>query len=153
MEITLEGLYPRDETIRKDSTRISCEVISGVGGLLWRVGAANSEARKDSRHDRGLQLHIDWMGPHGVYISFVRGLVPEDFKAYPNDNVWRSTPDAFRTQQDKLIKKGAFISEPCLVMACRIYRPDKRFLENKHRYGLYLTDDGAHRLLETGRPK
>ena len=140
VEITLEGYthetnYPKglDENILRGH-------IMGWGLTLasWR-GQVGSQ--KDPRHDRGLQLHIDWMGPQGVYISFVRGLVPEDFKAYSNDNVWRSTPEAFRTQQDKLIEKGAFISEPCLVMACRIYRPDKRFLEKRHRYGLYLTDD------------
>ena len=140
VEIALEGYthetnYPKglDENILRGH-------IMGWGLTLasWR-GQLGSQ--KDRRHDRGLQLHIDWMGPHGVYISFVRGLVPEDFKAYPNDNVWGSTPEAFRTQQDKLIEKGAFISEPCLVMACRIYRPEKRFLEKRHRYGLYLTDD------------
>ena len=122
-----------DETIRRGH-------IMGWGLTIasWR-GQVGSQ--KDRKNDRGLQLHVDWMGPHGVYISFVRGLVPEDFKAYPNDNVWRLTPKEFRTRQDELIELGPFISEPCLIMACRIYRPDKKFLQRSHRYGLYLTAD------------
>ncbi|MEX0678696.1 MAG: hypothetical protein WD063_16575 [Pirellulales bacterium] len=108
----------------------------GITVASWRgqIGQNNPE-------DRGVQLHIDWLGRHGLFVSFVRSLLPEDLKKYPNDNVWRVGPEEFRVKQDELIEQGPFISEPCLVMACRIFRPARKFLEQSHRYGIYLTND------------
>jgi hypothetical protein len=67
--------------------------------------------------------------------------LPEDAGKHPNDNVWRTPPEEFFERLDKLIEEGAYISEPCFVMATRIYRPGAKFLEKSYRFGLYLSDD------------
>jgi hypothetical protein len=109
-------------------------------GWAISLGSWRGQVGQHDPADRGVQLHIDWLGRHGLFVSFVRTLVPEDFEKYPNDNVWRVSPEEFRAKQDELIEQGPFISEPCLVMACRIFRPAAKFLEQSHDYGLYLAD-------------
>jgi hypothetical protein len=137
-EITLVRYSHETDYPKELETSVVREHRMGWGMTLasWRgqIGQNNPE-------DRGVQLHIDSLGRFGLFVSFVRSLVPEDAAKYPNDNVWRVGPDEFRAKQDLLIEEGPFISEPCLVMACRIYRPAQKFLDSSHRFGLYLADD------------
>ena len=126
VDYTHEEYYPREL-----EDQVARDYIMGWGLTVanWR---GQMGGQKDHKKDRGVQLHIDLMRKHGLYVSLVRGIVPDDWDKYPNDGLFLETAVAngaitprsdlerygefdglneieWRAMQDKLVEQGAFI--------------------------------------------